>query len=57
MVVGVEENGVEVVEVEEDGVMVFRFPYHTSYMYLPRKAQIAVQKVSNLLQLVVQKHF
>lgn len=73
MVVGAEEDGVAVVVVAEDGVVVaevaedgavdgavvFHFPYHISYMHLPRKAQIVVQKVNILLRLVVlhQKHF
>lgn len=69
MVVGAEEDGVAVVvvaedgvvvaEVAEDGAVVFHFPYRISYMHLPRKAQIVVQKVNILLRLVVlhQKHF
>lgn len=58
MIVGAGEDGVVVVvEVGEDGVVVFHFPYRTSYMKLPRKVQIAVQKVNNLLQPVIRKHF
>lgn len=58
VVVEVEDGVVAVeVEIEDDGVVVFRFPYHISYMRLPRTAQVVVQNVNILLLLAVQKRF
>ena len=43
--------------VEGDGVGVFRFPYHTSYMLLQRIAQAVVQEAYSPRLLLVHKHF